>query len=463
MKCAKAFLQFYRPLTLFLLVPAILIGATAPQQAYAASDAGAASSAVSSLLADWNGTTFNIGGGEKCPLINEGGNCWWWAANAWMALISYAEEHPHSAYVAKIKGDLSLAYSGICMDRTAYKMWGKCPTAPGQSGRDPFTINTHGNTYFDDIGWWDQMWINAYKFTKDRDYLYLAEELWNYVTTNGFKANGCGGIVQYHDQGGSRKGSPADAFPNALYLRNSAWLYSVTGEAQYMRDTRNHGRGAIAEAGWIRQHLIYKYAGPALGNRGAQFMIADHLKNCKAAGNLSALQTQGEMVNAWTDMYAACKRLGSCPAKASYYNNLADGLALTVIHDDPTWNAKYRNSGGQAEPTVDSRGILSEPCEPTKGNKWPFGCALGKPRTTPFKPYLISKGIFERAIYCSNHNFNDAALTSFATKNAASIASLPHPGFLWDSPGANAPVIFPTRASVLDGLDAHLGGSYAMC
>lgn len=454
-------------LTLLLLSSAILIGTIAPQQAYAVSDAGAASTAVSRLLADRNGTTFKIGDGEKCPLINEGGNCWWWAANAWMALISYAEENPNSADASKITNDLSLSYFGICADYRAYKMWGKCPTAPNQSGRDPFTINTHGNTYFDDIGWWDQMWINAYKFTKVPDYLYLAEELWNYVTTNGFKANGCGGIVQHHDQGGSSGGSAADAFANSLYLRNSAWLYSVTGEARYMRDSSNHGRGAIAEADWIRQHLIFKYAGPALGNRGSQFMIADHLTNCKAAGNLSALQTQGEMVNAWTDMYAACKKLGSCPAKPSYYNNLADELALTVIHDNPARNATYPKSEGQHEPTVDSRGILSEPCFPTGKNKWPYGCALGsslgKPGTTPFKPYLISKGIFERAIYCSNHNFNDSALTSFAAKNAASIASLPHFGFIWDSTAANAPVIFPTQASVLDGLDAHLGGSYAMC
>ena len=77
--------------------------------------------------------------------------------------------------------------------------------------------------------------------------------------------------------------------------------------------------------------------------------------------------------------------------------------------------------------------------------------------------YLISKGIFERAINCSNHNLKDSELTTFASVNAASIARLPHFGFLWDSPNANKPVIFATQVSVLDGLNAAMTGSSAMC
>ena len=75
----------------------------------------------------------------------------------------------------------------------------------------------------------------------------------------------------------------------------------------------------------------------------------------------------------------------------------------------------------------------------------------------------VAVTLFERAIYCSNHNLRDSELTAFASANAASIAGLPHFGFVWDSPNANQPVIFATQVSVLDGLNAAMAGSYAMC
>ena len=462
---------------LTLLIPVLVIATTTAQPALADTESGAASTAVSRLLADWNGTTFSVGDGESCPQINEGGNCWWWAANAWMALISYAEENPGSADASTIANDLSATYTGICGQWQAYQ-WGQCPTTADQSGKDPFTINTNGNTYFDDIGWWDQMWINAYKLTHNADYLYLAEELWNYVTVNGYawdtnsnNNNPCGGIVQFHQVSDPTKAEIGgeDAYANALYLRNSAWLYSITGDSEYMTGSGGVG-GAIYAASWIRSNLIYKYGGPAMGTPGAQFMIADHAsydpttQTCSAAGDQSWLQSQGEMVNAWTDMYAACLAYSQCSAAPAYYNNLADELALTVVSDKLTSAGTWPDEqySGQAEPTVDLNGILSEPCKPTSGNTWPRGCPVGT-SLSDYQPYLISKGIFERAIYCSNHNFNDSVLTSFAALNAGSLAGLPNFGFLWDSQEANAPVIFPTQASVLDGLDADLGGSYAMC
>jgi len=66
---------------LTLLIPALIIAGTA-RPALADTETGAAGTAVSRLLADWNGTTFNVGDGESCPQFNEGGNCWWWGANA---------------------------------------------------------------------------------------------------------------------------------------------------------------------------------------------------------------------------------------------------------------------------------------------------------------------------------------------------------------------------------------------
>jgi Glycosyl hydrolase family 76 len=425
----------------------------------AATPASAARVAVGAVLADYDGALFHMTKtSSACPndgtRSNQGGSCWWWAANAFMALISYAEKHPHSAYLGKISKDLSETYSNVC--------GGECPAGKNSTGSDPFIVNTHGNVYYDDIGWWEQAWLNAYKWTHNKRYLYLAEQLWSYVTAHGWRSGCSGGVIQ-----DTKAGATKDAFANALYLRNSAWLYSITGETRFMTGSGGKG-GAFADATFIRGRLIFAYSGTP-GDSGAQFMIADHLKGCTAMGSQSWLQSQGEMVNAWTDMYAADKAYcgkHKCTVAAAYYNRLADALARTVIHDKlvvkgttRTW--PFKGKKGQARPTVDANGILSEPCDaPVSG--WPYGCKLGNSAGT-YQSYLISKGIFERALSCSNHNLRDSELTKFASANAASIARLPHFGFLWDSPNANKPVIFATQTSVLDGLNAAMTGSYAMC
>jgi hypothetical protein len=428
--------------------------------AAAASPASAASAAASRILGDYDGALFHMTPtSSACPndgtRSNQGGSCWWWAANAFMALISYAEKHPHSADLAVIKADLGDTYTTVC--------GGDCPAGPNSTGTDPFIVNTNGNVYYDDIGWWQQAWINAYKWTHSKRYLYLAEQLWAYVTAHGWRSGCSGGVIQ-----DTKAGASKDAFANALYLRNSAWLYSITGETRFMTGSGGKG-GAIKDASFIRGRLIYSYSGTP-GNSGAEFMIADHLQGCSAKGSQSWLQSQGEMVNAWTDMYAAEKAYCSkhtCAVAAAYYNRLADELARSVIHDKlvvhkngtRTW--LFKGKPGQARPTVDAHGILSEPCD-AKVSDWPYGCNLGHSAGT-YQSYLISKGIFERAIDCSSHNLRDKALTAFASANAASIAGLPHFGFLWDSKNANQPVIFATQVSVLDGLNAAMTGSFAMC
>jgi hypothetical protein len=443
--------------TLSLVVLAAQPAVAAPTPA--ATQANAARVAAGAILADYDGALFHMTKTTSaCPddgtRSNQGGSCWWWAANAFMALVSYAEKHPHSAYLGKIRTDLSDTYNHVC--------GGDCPASKNSTGTDPFIVNTHGNVYYDDIGWWQQAWINAYKWTHNKRYLYLAEQLWSYVTAHGWRSGCSGGVVQ-----DTKSVASKDAFANALYLRNSAWLYSITGETRFMTG-RNGKGGAIADAAFIRGRLIYTYSGTP-GDSGAEFTIADHLAGCKATGSNAWLQSQGEMINAWTDMYAAEKtycRKHHCTVAAAYYNRLADALARTVIHDKlvikgttRTW--PFKGKKGQARPTVDARGILSEPCD-AKVSNWPNGCNLGHSAGT-YQPYLISKGIFERAIYCSNHNLRDSELTTFASANAASIAGMHRFGFLWDSPNANKPVVFATQVSVLDGLNAAMTGSYAMC
>jgi hypothetical protein len=463
-----------------------------------------ASSAVTALLSDWQA---NGPAGSRslftasCPQTNtaDDGNCWWWSAVAWNALITYAEDNPGPT-ATTIESDLWATYTYICDNPASDE--GSCPAAANQSGKDPFTINAAGNTYFDDIGWWEQTWLNAYALVGRPYYLYLAEELWNYVTNNGYhddvlSGTPCGGVTQFHKGDGT---TPAygtdDSFANALYLRDSTLLWQDTagqsfGE-QYMGGAKLSwatGRvgGAVSAASWIRQHLVFNYAG-TMGNPGALFMIAgqyapDSHGNCTTTGNLSATQAQGEMVLAWTDMAAACGITGAgCSGSPSYYSNLADELANSVIADQQEYNGDgsfswlFEGDSGQAEPTVDASGVLSEPCEPpgvtpgSKSDPWPDGCSLGTSMTgtDTFKSYMISKGIFEQAIYCSNHSYADRVLKDFAHTSGSNILNANFE-FLWDDNGGSSTVQnFATHTSALDGLEADaeapgVGGSYAMC
>jgi hypothetical protein len=234
--------------------------------------------------------------------------------------------------------------------------------------------------------------------------------------------------------------------------------------------------GAFKTASFVRQHLILDYGTVDLGSPGAHFMIADHVDypscNTDSQDNASWLASQGEMVSAWSEMAIAdrdyCTKFPACTIAPSYYNSLADELADSVIYDQLNkytgfWPFEFNASGalnlGQQEPTVDLNGILSEPC---LSATWPSGCGLD-----PYPNYTIYKGLFEMGSYCLTHKavspVSDSTLTEFISNNANSIAGLDNFGFEWDLSGPNSPVNFGTRTSVLDGLDAQIGGSSAMC
>ena len=470
---------------LALLTPLAVVCTTA-QPALAITEHDMADTVVNTLLNnDFNGSLFN--GYQSCPTTNTGnsGQCWWWAAVTWDALITYAENNPSSAYTGQIETNLAKAYAKICGSHTQYPPWGKCPGTYNQNGQDPFTINEAGNTWFDDIGWWTQTWIDAYKLTGTLTYKYLAEELWNYATNNGFQqttpkcnpppsiTNPTGsdyGVVQVHYVGGTIK--DPDIFANALYLRNSAELYSITSGAyfrnQYLAGNSNGFGGANNAASWIRTHLIFMYGG-TLGNSGAQFMMADHYGynttngDCESGGAQWQLHGQGEMVQAWTDLATVCTSNSLCANGPGWYNNLADELANSIVSDNQGSVFDHPPSGvpKQSEPTVDGFGVLSEPCIPDPGNSWPEQCDVGS-GIDSYPAWLISKGVFEHAIYCLNGNLStpDQTLKDFSHTNGSNILSANY-GFLWDpnnyhNPPPNTVVVFATRASVLDGLEADM-------
>lgn len=396
---------------------------------------------------------------STCTTTAESGNCWWWAADTFMALFDYAENNTGTMNttrqnnISAIQGDFANTFSVVC--------GGRCPSGADNEGVSPFD-----NHWYDDMGWWEQALINAYKDTGTTRYLDAAEQLWNNITDEGYQSD-CGLIIQ--QTADPSKPELEDGFANSLYVRNSAWLYEITRNAKYMTGKADGNGGALPVTVDMLGEMTDHVAGtPGLGTPGSEFFIAGNTQPAAGcASNNTAqkwLSTQGEMLNGFADLSVAdaayCPtQTAGCTPQSSYFANLADELATTVT----------TNTGLTSPPTVSGTpAILSEPCESQTGN-WPDGCTIGDGsmtngvlNTNGFSSFLIFKGNFERGAFCSLQVMNDGALRTFVENNAQEIANLPHFGFLWE-PGSDTNVNFGTRASILDGLEAYIGQSSRMC
>ena len=224
----------------------------------------------------------------------------------------------------RIKDDFADTFSTVCN--------GGCPTDANDQGISPFD-----NHWYDDMGWWAQALINAYEYTKTTSYLYAAEQLSNNITAEGYQEN-CGLIIQ--QTADPSKPEFEDGFANSLYIRDSAWLYEITGDAQYMSGQADGKGGAIQVADNVMSEMTSQVPGtPAPGTSGSEFFIApesDPSSGCTAASGQKWLSTQGEMVNGFADLSVAysryCPVTTSCGANSSLFANLADELATSVTN-----------------------------------------------------------------------------------------------------------------------------------
>ena len=483
-------------------------------------------SAAAQLL-DWYNASGKFGGlfntpadpgAATCSNTYRRGNCWWWSALALYALADFADQNP-AATIAddSIKDALASTYSVICGTT--------CPSGQNAAWPSAESSANFANRYYDDTGWWALTWVNAYRLTGSPRYLYLAEELWSYLTTHGWDSACGGALVQYSGQG--RHGpSTENTIANVLYLRLSAWLYVITktrgmpGAARYVNGVKGAG-GANAVGKWLagsashggtattppakiiggpfRSKLAPSVPGRPAGTPGSRLILDDHLTaSCTPMGQQMWLHSQGIGVAALTDLYEADKLFGDT-ADARYYLRVADNLADTVLTDtrlpgqSPPGDLGIYYAAGHtpfAPPTVAAGGILSEPCEPPAGSesRWPADCVL-RVKTGPGQigdtPFLPNKGLFIRGAYClartlPGAGISDQVLTSFINANAASLwtyaqdaetsapasQDLNEFGFLWGNVTftSNKKVLnFATETSALELLNTETGTSTAMC
>jgi len=341
-------------------------------------------------------------------------------------------------------------------------------------------------------------WLNAYELSVERNrlnsanlvetkYLYLAENLWYYITNKGWDSGGnpwtCGdpgGIVQHLPT--SDKPQPdKNLGTNAQYLLLSAWLYRATGLTRFLKgpDGTSTVGGATAEANWLigtpgnAGALMQHYSpSPAFDQPGSRVLFDGQMDPYSNPGSCTIpmgepkeTQHMGQVIAALASMYQATGN--------SFYLTVGDNVAETVLNDN---SANWYTS--PAEPMIDSNGVLSEDCTPLAGaGPWPDGCDV----TGSANVWLPGKGIFIRGLYClsSALHGSDAAIPAFITSNAQWVwaadqntetgnpaaQNLNQFGFLWDKfhGGSGAGQGFATQGAALEALSADLGLTTSMC
>jgi hypothetical protein len=433
-----------------------------------------------------------------------GGNCWWWSANTLYAIIDFlenAESNNSWTGSGAILADIGTTYSAICN--------GACPTLANEKT----STNHFQNDFYDDTANWALTWLNAYELSAEMHqvnpsntlftkYLYLAENLWYYITDHAWDSTGThpwscgttGGVVQSLDSSQVQsEQNPSNTITvyhaknvgsNALYLRLSAWLYAVTGDSTFYSGDSNGG-GALPEANWLIGTsaspglLVQFYNGSTTTDAsGARFLLDGELNpnhypddanpsdpTCVVpTGQPKETQHEGMAIAALTDMYQAKNN--------AFYLNVADNLAETVMNDNAA------NSYSQPEPMIDSNGVLSEDCTPSEPSLWPDTCDV----TGSAHVWLPGKGIFIRGMYCLANapSQSDPAVSAFISSNAQwvwgadqntetgnpSVQNLNQFGFLWDvfHGGSSSGLGYATQGAAVEALTANLGlPETAMC
>jgi hypothetical protein len=457
-------------------------------------------------------------GAKTCSNVYRAGNCWWWSAIALSALTGFADQDPSATLtVSSIESALARTYQVIC--------GAACPARANESWPYGSGVANFANRYFDDTGWWALTWVNAYQLTRDRSYLYLAQELWSYLTADGWDRS-CGGALRQHATTSKRGPSTEDAIANVLYLRLSAWLYLIAktqgsaGASRYLNGIGGAGganrvgrwlAGSASHGGTATRPPAAMIGGPfrselapdaparPASSPGSHIMVDDHLTaSCAPIGQQMWLHTQGSAVGALVDLYQADKLFGDA-ADARYYLRVADNLTDTVMTDTsrpgqspPGDQGIYFTPGSSPfePPTVGPGGILAEPCEPPPGaeGRWPAGCVM-RVRTGPGQygdsAFLPNKGVFIAGAYCVARTlpaagFSDPSIGRFIAANATSAWSFDQDtetsspaatnlnefGFLWGNVrfSTNDSVLnFATESAALELMDANFGTSSAMC
>jgi len=183
-----------------------------------------------------------------------------------------------------------------------------------------------GPQQFDDIGWWALAWARGYQVTNNSVYLNKSLELFNFIATNGWADDACGGGVWW----GPTK-VYKNAIPNELFLRQASELCALSHNASVLA-------WALLEWNWFSQ----------CGMIASNHLINDGL-NINSANRSSCSNNGG---TTWT--YNQGVVLGGLVSLAE---SSSDAYALELL------TAADAIATAATTILVDSNGVLAEPCE----------------------------------------------------------------------------------------------------
>jgi len=188
-----------------------------------------------------------------------------------------------------------------------------------------FNRNSSGNFlnfYYDDEGWWANVWIRAYDLTGNTNFLSMAKTIFADLLTGWDTSSACPGGVWWNK---STTQPYKNAIPNELFLLAAIRLHQRTpGDA----GAGSYFYWATNEWAWFN----------ASGMINGQNLVNDGLNGCVNNGSTTWTYNQGVILGGLTDLYKVTGDI-------TYLNQ------ATLIA-----NAAVAN-------LIDGNGILREPCE----------------------------------------------------------------------------------------------------
>jgi hypothetical protein len=239
--------------------------------------------------------------------------------------------------------------------RQAEGYWDRTLGANGSGGVSwLWGLTNTGNAYFDDAGWWGVAYLDAYRATGNRRWLWDAGRALSWIDGFGWDKTGGG---TWWDTSHSKKTSE----PLAAAAKIAATLYDVTGKAYYLKIAQRYIGWADAKTRNARQSNLY-------GRSDTDGTVMDYVQGMMIDADLQlceALKARSWCAKAETLGKASVKEFPALANWAPETDVIYERALLDLYaHDgNPRWYAVAYANGASAK--AKSRGP-----DGTWGLKW---------------------------------------------------------------------------------------------
>ena len=195
---------------------------------------------------------------------------WWNAANIATALIRYSAITGSDEYLPIIDQVFERNKSFV---------------VPGRNGRPDVHKKDFLNEYYDDEGWWALAWIDAYRLTKQKKYLEMAQTIFQDMTTGYDKT--CGGGIYW-----KKPQQYKNAIASGLFMLTALRLH------QEAPKTKIAGKKPLE---W--GEMVWKwFCETGMINRET-WLVEDGLKDCLPNSNQNWTYNQGVPIAVMCELY----------------------------------------------------------------------------------------------------------------------------------------------------------------